>query len=1306
MELRRMNLKCLPSSLALAAFALTALITPHIQAAERVFACRNWVDRDWPRTLLHYDIDAAPGEFVPGRTELLDPAGTPVEHQVEASERHPDGSLKQGRVSFHAALAKDAAWLYTLRSADAPAAFAPRVTSRSRGWLRIRALEVASPEAGVLLPPPGEHAFRRPIDAAEVQPPILGWRLADGSWVGKSRLESDRRVTGWSQRVVADGALYKEYAYEVRFAPGEPPRDTPGYYRARVRIEAEQPLVFVAEEYDFGCITAGRDFLVLTLNDGWKPDTAVWSAYRPTASKPEQVRASRVENDACVWREPLDFVADREVTRLFPHNDFGQHTQWYGLFAEAGATESPFVGTLTLHTGAWRLPGQSASPITWTRQGEVQARLRLSVNLGGMPSNPFNTAEIDPDLPQTLGRRMWALALGPRPARKADGKALDVETLDGWRAYTGFITLNDYKEWTLDWPEDRSIVRPRVFTTPEHLARLKAAGTRCPGWAAIQSYSLLTGDAAAAEAEGRRALQRLTEQQGVLNWYMTHYRQTQNAYEPAFLAESALASPALPDELRRRLRANLALFCHLWSHADFVPRGAAMHMGNPNMPINRFMALPLFAALIPDHPQAKAWLDESYAYLKWKVAFNIGSAGGMFRETLPYATYGPSIFFTTAAIALRNAGYDSDAFEPLKDFGRYLNAVDTPVTAVRGRPPDRLVGLNDRQVRVLPGLMRGSDVAGGQSRMMLASLTAKRDPAYAAEMMGAFQEAGGFLGTEMTQPFMWFYWDTAITPVTPSRRESTIAGLGGILRAHVGTPDEAYLALRMGNSQQRGTDQACIAFYARGACLVPPSGLSAGHSQEGIWPHSVVAFGDPPAGHEHGRVDTNIEDYGFLPSVGYLLGRQTFKGRGPQLRKIEKEFESLPDAFDIIWSRQFQELDESFIYSRQTLLLRSPSPTGPTYVVLRDSTQGLCPLPSRWHLWLNAAADRVTPIPGGVRVQATNDVVCDVLLVEPAAPQIAVTAVTPIRGYAETYSQARVTNDPGKGYLAVLFPRASSEPPPREVVRLADGVVRVTTDESTDYVFCGVDEPVVFQNDVVDIRAFAGAVRVFKDRVLLVNASGQAGSVGYRGVVAKGLGPFEHAVPVALAKAETLAAGRAIAPLAAPAGEGELIVSDGSGVHANPAVSGKGLKGWIRVNGEAVTYVMAEGFGRIGYQDFYVQGEAPFTLVHEPGKITLTTEGRRRIFQMPIPLNIVPPHLLPPEEALSAEYRHRRDVGGFSNWPWSVDVTVNGVTRMNGWYDGVMAIGLDDGKQEAVITRYTNPPVWRESAWTRMLPWK
>ena len=141
----------------------------------------------------------------------------------------------------------------------------------------------------------------------------------------------------------------------------------------------------------------------------------------------------------------------------------------------------------------------------------------------------------------------------------------------------------------------------------------------------------------------------------------------------------------------------------------------------------------------------------------------------------------------------------------------------------------------------------------------------------------------------------------------------------------------------------------------------------------------------------------------------------------------------------------------------------------------------------------------------------------------------------------------------------------------------------------------------------------------------------------------------------------------------------------------------------MAVDGDKTTFVMTEGYGKVKHGDFYVKGEAPFTCVWEPGKITLTAEGRRRIFQMPIPENIVPANLLPPKETLPDDFRLNWSIGGWINWPWSINADVDGIPRQVGWYDGKMSIGLDDGAHTAVITRFTNPPVWPINRWTQQL---
>ena len=1236
------------------------------RAGQFTLVLKNWVDRDWPRTLLNYDLDLPPGEFFAGKMDLVG-AGPPIPHQVVVIERNRDESIKRCRLSFYTALRKDEELTFRLLSTDHPASTPPQVSATVKG----PELELTSATAGVRLPAPGVHNFPEPVVPTAVPAPLLAFRLSDGTWAGQGWLESESKIAGYTQAVVADGPLYKEYAYEVRFAPQ-------GYYRARVRLEAEQPVVHLAEEYDMGRATAGRDFFVLALNQGWKPDTALWTSYnQPEGSTVVQGRTTRGD-DVGLFSQPLDFAVDREQQRFYPARDYETKAQYYGLFGSTGGADSPYVGLTSQHLGAWRLPDGSLSPFVWTKSGQVLAKLRLSMNTQGTPMNPFSTAQIDPDLPQTLGRRMWLLALGPRPAPD-EKTGLEVGRLDQYRNYDGFLNLDGYKDWILSWPE-QDLPRPRVYTTPEALARLRANLDRCPGRDAIKDYYLITGDAGTAGADATRLLRELDNRfrDASIN-YNPFFRQIQPDEGPIFFADSCLSCKSLAPELREKIRAKCAAVWYMTKDPDYYWRGSGVHLGNPNMTFNRSMGIPMWATLLQDHPQAKAVLDDMAGFTKWLSGYNITAAGGVFRDSTHYSTYGPALFMTKAAIALRNAGYDLDRYSVFQELGDYFLGIESPPALLRAStmPPQ----MRAMKARHLPAFGNSRDVPASQTELQLACLTAKSDPAYAAKMMGAFGEAGSYLGTgdAPSEAFNWFYWDPAITPQRPVRTDEMITGFGGVLRAHSDDPEETYVALRQGYVQShwasdQGADQGTFVLYARGANLCPGTGWIYSRVPEGFCHDSRLSFGQPYVASPFGFVDTNIEDYGFLPSVGYLLGRQGFKQR------LDKTGTYPGD----------------FTWSRQVMLLRSAQVDGPNYVVMRDTTQGLAPQ-SWWFQWIQAKASDVTAIPGGVHAEATQGVKLDITFVEPAGAQVTIKGAK-VPSFDEDYTQISVGQPANQGYHAVFYPHKQGEPTPR-IERLAEGLISVVTSEATDYVFCGVDRPVVFKDDLVDINAYAGAVRVFRDRVLLVNASGQTGRVGYKGVTAQGIGPFERRVEVTPAKSEVINAGRAPAAVRPPPGPGKLIAVDGSTRPADPYASSTGLKGWVYVEGDRTTYVATEGLGQMGYRDFYVRGEAPFTCVHQPGKVTITTDGRRRIFQMPIPEDIVPAKLLPPHAALPEEARRE-----WINWPWAVETKVDGVSRQGGWYDGLMAIGSPDGKHTIEIGPYTNPPVWRENAYTRLLP--
>lgn len=1036
-----------------------------------------------------------------------------------------------------------------------------------------------------------------------------------------------------------------------------------------------------------GRATAGKDYFVLSLNDGWKPDTAIWTGWlKPAQATELQSRGGRID-DLAVFSQSLAFPAEnerqavREHQLFYPWRDYGTKAQYYGLFAAAGGADSPYVGLTSQHVGAWRLPDGSLSSFTWDKSGRVLAKMRISINTQGTPMNPFSTAQIDPALPQTLGRRMWLLTLGPRPAANAQAQ-LDVSRLDQYRNYDGFVNLDEYKDWILTWPE-QNLSRPRVYTTPAAVASLKANLDRCPGKDAIKNYYLITGDAATATADADRVIAGLDARfRDASQAYVTVFRQIQSDESLIFLADSCLSCKTLPAAVREKILAKSAAVWYLTKHPDYYPRGAGVHLGNPNMTFNRSMGIPMWATLLQDHPQAKAVLDDMAVFTRWLSGYNTTAAGGVFRDSTHYSTYGPSLFMTKAAIALRNAGYDLDRWPVFTELGQYYTGIETPPALPRATNMSK--EMQATKLRHLPAFGNSRDVPASQTELQLANLLAKSDPTYASTMLGAFGEAASYLGTgdAPSEPFNWFYWDADVQPVKPVRTDQLINGFGGVLRAHSDDPDETYIALRQGYVQShwasdQGADQGTFVLYARGANLCPGTGWIYSSVPEGFNHDSRLSFGQPYVASPFGFVDTNIEDYGFVPSAGYLLGRQSYK---------------------LKWDKTGTYTGD-FTWNRQVLLLRSPNITGPNYAVVRDTTLGPAPK-SWWFQWVEANSNDVTPRLNGVHADANQGVKLDVTFVEPTNAQISIKGAT-VNGFNEDYTQLAVAQDGGKPYMVVFFPYKDNEPTPT-IEKLADGVVKITTSESTDYVFCNADTPVVYKDALVDINAYAGAVRIYKDKVLLINASGQRGSVGYKGVVADGIGPFEQRTATAPAASGIIQAGTILPTLAAPTINGKKIQLDGVGKAVDDADAfSQGLTGYMLPGANKQIFVALTGFGKMGYKDFWIKGEAPFIITHEAGKVTLETAGRRRIFQMPIPRDIVTSNLLPPYDTLPEDCKTE-----WTNWPWAVDVQIDNISRQGGWYDGQMTTGVPEGKHTVVFRPYTNPPIFETNAFTRLLPVK
>lgn len=360
-------------------------------------------------------------------------------------------------------------------------------------------------------------------------------------------------------------------------------------------------------------------------------------------------------------------------------------------------------------------------------------------------------------------------------------------------------------------------------------------------------------------------------------------------------------------------------------------------------------------------------------------------------------------------------------------------------------------------------------------------------------------------------------------------------------------------------------------------------------------------------------------------------------------------------------------------FSRHVLFLKSDDPDGPSYFVMRDTFPGNPRTDPSWWTWLNLGeADMIevdgkpldakqtphdknpdlaklptvsgrsvemkTAFGAGTRVWFANasPLTCrarltftaGILMVYPKGlPKLDFSKY--LKDKKETKTIFEASARLGEDYFYVLYPHKTDEPVAK-FERLADGCLRITTPESTDYVFVS-DTPLAFDRDGVTFTGKAGAVRVFKNRVALC-MNGGTGRVGYKGAVLEGSGPFERVIRLAALK---------------------------PGVTQVP---GTYEKKYLTVDiGRGIT----------------VRGEGPFEAKLDGETLRINTHGRRRILNVTRPVFILRPQYWIDGQQWMACWTDWPD-SGFGRWS----------------HTNLMALTVPDGDHELVVKNMVFPPVW------------
>lgn len=1079
----------------------------------------------------------------PGELRVVEEPGRERLAQLSRVRTDAAGNLRSACLSFRAGLPKLGAYRYTLRAgAPTPSPSDLRV-SEGEAYLTLenRATAVRLPRAGSFTFPELRRFGADPAAPGLAPGPLQGFRLADGQWVGGSYLyapdpERAPRITGYTCAVTESGPLFVEARISYRF-------DRPDwFYQVTVRLEAGDPVVQIDEQYDTGLTRTGnmhayaeRNYnndprlpdvpdpedtlkLVVSLTgrgraEGWRPDLA-YGIYPGSQAVPGRVM-DREQRFADLGF-PVPEEAERSVcSRPVPAPGAAQQlfslaawSPWYNVHRAVGLVDTarltpgaapervPFVGIIPVHPGNWRGAHADfiANRLRARADGDVTMEWPLRVE--PHPNSHLDSGEYDPDLPFSFGRRQWLLVTGP------------VQYYDGLRRLRmqrGHISLDDYKDWLLEWPEDPQVVYPRLGMSAAQVTAVRPRLAQHPGRAALEQmlyFQSPPDEKRKQELLGYRNQINGTTQQ-VLDNLMSGFVRTGAA--TAYVHLDELFAAGVTPEQRRDLRAQIAAACYANTEPDEAPRGSMMLLGNPNMPTNRFFILPLAAALIPDHPLAAYWMEMSRQYVRFQLARNTDPAG-TWSEGMHYQPVG--------YVPVLHGAYALQVNGRLDDSLARLAALPTQYMLRLMSPPDPRMAKWERwyqdkephgPVRAVQGW--GHDQLYSYLHWLeAASVVRQADPAMARSLAWAWDQVGRPLGSYYETHANQMAGFTArvavnadlvntIPPgyVPPELDSVWLPGLGVNMRAHPGDPGETFVSCRMGYFHSHcDWSHGDFVFYAQGAPLVSMSSrvyvvratapeVKALHDSFG-WPSNVRFGARSNYGEWPGGVPTaGVHAHYFSDGVDYARGLGDFS---PQR------------------------------WTRQLLLLKGATGASPTYLVLRD---GFAPLPGAageleptwWYLKNPGPADSVVPQEGGLEFTSPYGPKLTVRLLEPPAPVLETREAADVgRNIADANPDLHLfqvtavgPNAPGQPILAVLYPRAAAAPPPL-CERLADNAAKITTPEGTDYLFLD-QQPMQFRNEEVAFEGVAGVLRLRGDAVEFTLAEGP-GRLVYQGLAVQG----------------------------------------------------------------------------------------------------------------------------------------------------------------------------------------------------------
>lgn len=920
--------------------------------------------------------------------------------------------------------------------------------------------------------------------------PIAAIRLRSGEWVGGSRLQTGREVTGYSARIVERGPVFADLECGYRF---EDDRS----WSIRFRLMAGEPIVLVEERFDLGeeearfAVNLGRNF---------SPD---YMLYRESGINGRRQR-----------KDELDHRSEKPLFVLEPWVHWWRGRQ-RGLWLALGADNHPDLLYVASRNGSGWIDPESGANAGVGRLVAREGKLEMAFNL-------------------TRKARYWMI--GSLPAKGAypeEEKArLRATPPQQWHIKYTTARLDKVKDWHLDW-ERADIEFPHLYLSREDLEDFRrraresdywkpkiekpatAPGMRLRqihwslvkkddpsvGWKYARShgkkdeyltYYLLTGDEDYARGIAWGAGQAV---EAVLDRYLVQPglfttpgndppRTSRAATGAANLVDLALGTGQLTPEERKSLLSKLAFVAYQLADPDnYSPE--RRFSANPNMTSMMRSTLGVYACLLAGHPMSETWAQAAIAEYEKELTNWVGPKGAWLEN--PHYQFASIPGIVAGSLALRNAG--------IRDFFQEGQLRKTMTySAQQVTPPDPRYG----NARLLPPIGDGP----GGARLVVygwfANLYSDIDPDFSRTMQWVWREMnyslrGGF-------PSLGFYKEILADRTLPARTPDWTSELfpyfGVVLRSNFPGERENYLIMHQGRFHAHyGNDRGSVHIYAKGAPLALDFGPQYRPRVAQSFMHNKVSIA-----HADGDAGGKVTEFSNLPTLDYVRTRTSIHGRGTP---------KMPPGLTLDgWPAPVR--NGHVKWQRQILLVKDREPTGPHYFVFRDNVRAVGEGPTQWTMWTlsekigtpeqargldafleDAPGAKIVPkarrLPQGNRYTAIGQHGVD------TEYYIASPAETPRHtlrwgfklghGYSgipegiEEWQDLLHLQLPGTGhYFVVMYPRLRDEKAP-EFETLGEGrIVRLSGAFGTDHVFLAPEEVEATAGQVA-FRGTAGSVQ-------------------------------------------------------------------------------------------------------------------------------------------------------------------------------------------------------------------------------------